>query len=257
MELRTAQRAGHRSSAAWPSPGSRPRRLSTPTSSPGSTRPDPHWPCNCSTRTKIRSTRQTSRPPRSRSRSRSKTNPGAATLSGTTTVNSSDGAADFGNLQINNAGVGYELAANATGFTGVTSAAFTITGQIRACGTGSCTASQSTPTTAASVATSSPGNFVTLGLGGVSFSCNHYNAVSDVAAFDVVNSSGTSITGSSSIATLTVSPSAVEISTPSALFLAALLRVANAVPGDPGHQRNHCHRRRHLPHRTAAALLPD
>ena len=137
-------------------------------------------------------------------------NPGAATLSGTTTVNSSNGAADFGDLQINNAGVGYELAANATGFTGVTSAAFTITGQIQACGTGSCTASQSTPTTAASVATSSPGNFVTLGLGGVSFSCNHYNAVSDVAAFDVVNSSGTSVTGSSSIVTLTVSPSAVE-----------------------------------------------
>ena len=67
----------------------------------------------------------------------------------------------------------------------------------------------STPTTAASVATSSPGNFVTLGLGGVSFSCNHYNAVSDVAAFDVVNSSGTNIPGSSSIVTLTVSPSAV------------------------------------------------
>jgi hypothetical protein len=135
-------------------------------------------------------------------------NPGAATLSGTTTVNSSNGAADFGDLQINNAGVGYELAANATGFTGVTSAAFTITGQIQACGTGSCTASQSTPTTAASVATSSPGNFVTLGLGGVSFACNHYNAVSDVAAFDVVNSSGTNITGRLH-RHLTVSPLAV------------------------------------------------
>jgi hypothetical protein len=137
-------------------------------------------------------------------------NPAGATLGGTTTQNSSNGVADFGDLQINNAGVGYALAANATGFTGVTSSGFTITGQIQACGTGSCTASQSTATTAASLATSSPGNFATLGLGGVSFSCNHYNAVSDVAAFDVVNSSGVSVTGSSSIVTLTVSPAVVQ-----------------------------------------------
>lgn len=161
-------------------------------------------------------------------------NPGAATLSGTTTVNSSNGAAGFGDLQINNAGVGYELAANATGFTGVTSAAFTITGQIQACGTGSCTASQSTPTTAASVATSSPGNFVTLGLGGVSFACNHYNAVSDVAAFDVVNSSGTSITGSSSIVTLTVSPSTVESAHRPLLFWQVCYASQTPFPVIPG-----------------------
>jgi hypothetical protein len=137
------------------------------------------------------------------------TNPGGATLSGTTTVNSSDGVAAFGNLQINNAGVGYELAANAAGFTAATSSFFTITGQIQSCGAGSCTASQSTPTTAASLRTSSPGNFVALGLGGVSYSCNHYNAVSDVAAFGVFNSSGASVMDSKSIVTLTVAPSVV------------------------------------------------
>jgi hypothetical protein len=137
-------------------------------------------------------------------------NPASGTLSGTTTMSTSNGVADFGNLQINNAGVGYELAANASGFTAATSNNFTISGQIQPCGTGSCTASQSTSTTTASLATSSPGNFATLGLGGVSFSCNHYNAVSDVAAFGVVNSSGASVTDSSFIVTLTVAASVVE-----------------------------------------------
>ena len=105
------------------------------------------------------------------------TNPGNGTLSGTTTVVSSNGVADFGNLQINNAGAGYDLAASSPGFTSATSSFFTIAGQIQACATGSCTASQSTSTTAASLATSSPGNFATLGLGGVSFTCGHYKTV--------------------------------------------------------------------------------
>jgi hypothetical protein len=137
-------------------------------------------------------------------------NPGDATLSGTTTVNSSDGVAAFGNLQINNAGAGYELAANAAGFTAGTSGFFTITGQIQGCGTSSCTASQSTSTTAASLTTSSPGNFVALGLGGASYSCNNYNAVSEVADFGVFNSSGASVTDSSSLVTLTVPPAVVK-----------------------------------------------
>jgi hypothetical protein len=137
-------------------------------------------------------------------------NPGGGTLSGTTTMSTSNGTADFANLQINNAGPGYELAASAAGFTAGTSDDFAITGQIQACGTGSCTASQSTSTTTASLATSSPGNFAALGLGGVSFSCNHYNAVSDVASFGVFSSSGASVTSSSSIVTLTVAPSVVQ-----------------------------------------------
>lgn len=139
-----------------------------------------------------------------------KTNPGGGTLAGTTTVTSSKGVAAFGNLRINKAGAGYDLAASASGFTAATSAFFTISGQIQACGTSSCTASQSTSTTAASLATSSPGNFVALGLGGVSFSCSHYSPVSDVAAFGVLNSSGASVTGAPAVVTLTVSPSVVE-----------------------------------------------
>jgi hypothetical protein len=138
------------------------------------------------------------------------TNPGAGTLTGTRTVASSKGVANFGNLRISKAGAGYDLAASAPGFTSATSGFFTVTGQIKACGTGSCSASQSTSTTAASLTTTSPGDFVTLGLGGATLTCRHYNAVSDVAVFGVVNSSGESITGSTSTVSLTISPSVVE-----------------------------------------------
>jgi hypothetical protein len=139
------------------------------------------------------------------------TNPDGGTLSGTTTVASSNGVADFGNLQIDKAGVGYELAASAPGLTtSAPSSPFTISGVIQACGA-SCSASQSTSTTAASITTSSAsGDFLTLGLGGVNFTCAHYNAVSDVAAFGVLNSSGANVAGASSIVTLTVPPSVVQ-----------------------------------------------
>jgi hypothetical protein len=138
-----------------------------------------------------------------------KTNSGGATLAGTTTVTSSHGVAHFGNLKLNKAGAGYDLTASASGFTAATSAFFTISGQIQACSASSCTASQSTSTTAASLAASSPGNFAALGLGGVSFSCSHYTAVSDVAAFGVLSSSGTGV-NSPAIVTLTISKSVAE-----------------------------------------------
>jgi hypothetical protein len=139
------------------------------------------------------------------------TNPNAGTLSGTTTVASSKGVASFGDLKIDKTGSSYSLAANASGFTpAAPSNFFTITGQAQACGTGSCSISQSTPTTTASITTTAPGDFVTLGLGGVTLNCDHYNAVSDVAAFGVFNSSGVSVTGSISTVTLTISPSVVQ-----------------------------------------------
>lgn len=53
-------------------------------------------------------------------------NPGGGTLSGTTTVATVNGAAIFGNLSINNPGVGYTLVATAGSLTSATSAAFTI-----------------------------------------------------------------------------------------------------------------------------------
>jgi hypothetical protein len=146
------------------------------------------------------------------------TNPGGGTLAGTTTVTSSNGVADFGNLQINKAGAGYDLAASASGFTPGTSNFFTVTGQIQACGSGSCSASQSTATTATSATTTAPGDFVALGLGGVTLACNHYVAVSDPADFGVFNSAGGGVASASAIATLTLSKAAVG-SSPRPLLL--------------------------------------
>src|SRR5213078_5397614 len=54
-------------------------------------------------------------------------NPGSGTLSGTTTVAAVAGVATFPGLSINKVGTGYTLTASATGATGTTSAAFTIT----------------------------------------------------------------------------------------------------------------------------------
>ncbi len=137
-------------------------------------------------------------------------NPGGGALAGTTTVTSSAGVADFGNLQINKAGLGYDLAANATGFAAATSSPFTITGQIQACGAGSCSVSQSTATTSTSVTTTAPGDFAALGLGGVSFTCNHYIGVAGGADFGIFNSAGNGIPNVSAIASLTISKSALQ-----------------------------------------------
>ena len=162
------------------------------------------------------------------------TNPGGGTLAGTTTVTSSNGVADFGNLQINKAGVGYDLAASASGFASATSDLFTITGQIQACGSGSCSASQSTATTATSATTTAPGDFVALGLGGVTFTCPHYTAVSDTADFGILNSAGDGVAGSSATATLTLSKSAVESSPRPLIFWQVCYASPTSFPAIPG-----------------------
>ena len=137
-------------------------------------------------------------------------NPGGGTLAGTATVTSSNGVAGFGDLQINQAGVGYALAANAPGLASATSGPFTISGQIQACGSGACSATQSTATTATSATTTAPGDLVALGLGGVSFTCRNYIGVSDTADFGIFDSSGASAASASAIATLTISKSALK-----------------------------------------------
>src|SRR5207247_1996601 len=55
------------------------------------------------------------------------TNPDGGTLSGTTAVPAAGGVATFPGLSINKAGAGYTLTVSATGVTGATSAAFSIT----------------------------------------------------------------------------------------------------------------------------------
>src|SRR5204863_7653873 len=53
-------------------------------------------------------------------------NPGGATLAGTTTMAAVAGVATFGNLSIDKAGTGYTLTTSATGLTGQPSASFII-----------------------------------------------------------------------------------------------------------------------------------
>jgi len=55
------------------------------------------------------------------------TNPGAGTLSGSTTLTAVNGVATFSTLSINKVGTGYTLGASATGLTGATSTPFSIT----------------------------------------------------------------------------------------------------------------------------------
>ena len=161
-------------------------------------------------------------------------NPGGGTLSGSTTAASSNGVADFGNLQINKAGTGYDLAASASGFTAATSAFFTVSGQIQACG-GNCSVSQSTATTASSITTSSAaGNFAALGLGGVTLACNHYEAVSDTADFGIFNSAGGDVASVSATATLTISASAVKSSPRPLLFWQVCYASPTPFPVVPG-----------------------
>jgi hypothetical protein len=55
-------------------------------------------------------------------------NPGSATLGGTVTEAAVGGIATFGDLSLNNAGIGYTLSATSSGLAGATSASFTIVG---------------------------------------------------------------------------------------------------------------------------------
>src|SRR5881409_3171768 len=55
------------------------------------------------------------------------TNPSGGTLAGTTTVTAAGGVATFGTLSVDKVGTGYTLTAAATGLSGATSSAFTVT----------------------------------------------------------------------------------------------------------------------------------
>jgi hypothetical protein len=161
-------------------------------------------------------------------------NPGGGTLAGNATMLSSAGVATFGNLQINNPGTGYDLAATAPGLTSATSNLFTIAGQIQPC-SASCLASQSTATTGTSITTTSAsGDFAALSLGGVSFTCNNYKSVSDTATFGVFNSSGGGVASASATATLTISAAAVASSPRPLIFWQVCYAAPTSFPVIPG-----------------------
>jgi hypothetical protein len=124
-------------------------------------------------------------------------NPGSGTLSGTTQVQASQGVASFANLVIDQTGWPYTLVATSPGITpqpSATSSFFGIYGAWLSCSGGPCSGSSQTKTTTGTVTTSSAtsGQFLGVGLGGVTFACGgSYQPLSDPLNFDVLNPSGT------------------------------------------------------------------
>jgi hypothetical protein len=138
------------------------------------------------------------------------------TLSGTTGSPAISGVASFANLAINQTGAGFQLTATTTspGITPVTSSYFEILNDLKGCTGGSCTGSATTSTTTGLVTTSSAsaGQFLGVGLGGVTVACGgSYQPVSDPLTFDVLNPSGTTSNANFTV-TLSLSKKAVQSS---------------------------------------------
>ena len=122
------------------------------------------------------------------------TNPGGGTLTGNTAL-SSNGIADFNNLQIDKAGTGYTLVASASGFTtSAPSKPFTIDGQSQPCpSTTTCSGSASSATTSGTATTTlpAPGDFIATSIGGFGYTCNGtYQPVSDAFSFALFDAAG-------------------------------------------------------------------
>jgi hypothetical protein len=133
-------------------------------------------------------------------------NPGSGTLSGTTTVSASGGVAGFPGLSINQTGSGYTLGATSPGITPAPpSSFFDIWGSLQSCSGQQCSGSSSSKTTSGTVTTSSAGSgqFLGVGLGGVSYACGgSYQPLSDPLSFDVLSQSG--VASSSALFTVTL-----------------------------------------------------
>jgi hypothetical protein len=140
-------------------------------------------------------------------------NSGSGALSGTTTVNASEGVASFSNLSINQPGFGYSLTATSSGMNPATSTDFTIWGSLQHCSANPCSASQSSATTSGTATTSSAGSDQLLGtaLGGASYSCGGtYRPVSDPFGFNVLSASGVTQPGAQFSVTLRIDKSLVK-----------------------------------------------
>lgn len=142
-------------------------------------------------------------------------NPGSGTLSGTTTATASAGVASFPGLSIDQSGSGYTLVATSPRMTPATSSDFDIWDVLRGCSGGSCSGSSSTTTTTGTVTTSSAssGEFLGVGLGGVTFSCgSSYQPLSDPLSFDVLSVSGVADAGALFSNSLEISKNVVDSS---------------------------------------------
>lgn len=142
---------------------------------------------------------------------------GTANLTGTTTATTdTSGAATFSFPQIDQAGY-YQLQASSPTFTTATSSVFYVTdGKAVTCSGSKCTESVGGDTQnfggASAVVVNGSGDVLSVGTGGLQYSCGSYVAVSGIVATDVWQSDGNTISSTGAQTTITITKAGVMIS---------------------------------------------
>ena len=133
-----------------------------------------------------------------------------ASLGGTVSgVTNASGVVTFGSpnpLIVNQTGY-YQLEASATAFPSQPSSVFQITSAVQTCSTSPCTTSV---TGASAVAVNAVGDLLSIGLGGLQYSCAGYTPVSGVISTDLWQSGGTTIANDAAQTTIRIPESSVD-----------------------------------------------
>lgn len=137
-----------------------------------------------------------------------------ATLSGPTSgVTNSAGVVTFGSttspLTVNQTGY-YQLQANAAGFSPVNSSVFQILGSVNTCTTTPCSDSITGTTSGSAVVVNGVGDLLSMGLGGLQYSCPGYTPLSGIVSTDVWQSDGNTISTSSAQTKVIIPDSVVD-----------------------------------------------
>jgi hypothetical protein len=150
-------------------------------------------------------------------------NPAGGTLSGpgvATPVDAVSGIAQFSGLSINAAGDPYTLVATSPGLTSATSLPFEISSSISPCPASGCAGQVGNTTTTGSITITSPstGDYLAIGLGGISYSCGSSPSTSEPVSFDLLNAEGVAQSSAQFKGTLEIDAAAVAASGHPALW---------------------------------------
>lgn len=142
------------------------------------------------------------------------TSGGTATLTGSTTATTdATGTATFSPLTIDKTGY-YQLEASSPGFVTVDSSVFYIAGNVSTCTGSKCSDSVSGNqfSSASAVVVNASGDLLSMGTGGLDYSCPGYTTVSAITATDVWQSNGNSISGTGAQTTIQITKAGVQLS---------------------------------------------
>ena len=136
-----------------------------------------------------------------------------ATLTAPTGTTDSTGTATFASpVSINQTGY-YQLEASSPGFISATSTVFYIAGNVSPCTGKSCSDTVTSPNSSStSVVVNAAGDFLSMGAGGLDYSCPGYTPVSGIIATDVWQSDGNSISTTNARTTITIPKAIVMLS---------------------------------------------